>query len=79
MPDHAEKAGKFRLKKPAVESELAPLEDLSGALDVILFPDAYRRAKAVLGGPAQLLVTGVIERDAAREEPFLRAERVTVL
>ena len=55
------------------------LEDLSGTLDVILFPDAYRRAKALLSGSTPLLVTGVIERDATREEPFLRAERVTLL
>ncbi len=55
------------------------LEDLSGVLDVILFPDAYRRAKAILGGSTPLLITGVLERDGAREEPFLRAEQVKLL
>ena len=55
------------------------LEDMAGTLDVILFPDAYRRAKSLLTGYTPLLVTGVIERDAAREEPFLRAEQVAAL
>jgi DNA polymerase III alpha subunit len=55
------------------------LEDLAGTLDVILFPDVYRRVKAIVGGSAPLLVTGVIERDATREEPFLRAEQVSLL
>lgn len=55
------------------------LEDLAGTLDVILFPDAYRRAKAVLSGSTPLLVTGIIERDATREDPFLRAEQVMLL
>jgi DNA polymerase-3 subunit alpha len=52
------------------------LEDLSGMLDVVLFPDAYRRAKDVIHSPAPLLVTGVVEMDAGRGEPLLRAERV---
>lgn len=55
------------------------LEDLAGRLDVILFPDAYRRAKTLLSGSTPLLITGVIERDATREEPFLRAEQVVRL
>jgi DNA polymerase III alpha subunit len=55
------------------------LEDLSGSLDVVLFPEAYRRARAILGSSAPLLINGVMERDITREEPFLRAERVELL
>lgn len=55
------------------------LEDLTGTLDVILFPDAYRHAKSLLTGYIPLLITGTIERDSTREEPFLRAEQVAML
>jgi DNA polymerase-3 subunit alpha len=52
------------------------LEDLSGMLDVVLFPDAYRRAKDVIHSSEPLLVSGVVEMDANRGEPLLRAEKV---
>ena len=55
------------------------LEDLSGMLDMVLFPDAYRRSKEVIHSSAPLLVTGVVEIDASRGEPLLRAERVVRL
>ncbi len=55
------------------------LEDLSGMLDVVLFPDAYRRAERVIHSSEPLLVTGVVEMDASRGEPLLRAERVVRL
>jgi DNA polymerase III alpha subunit len=55
---------------------LLTLEDLQGTLDAILFPDVYRAAKSLLGLSAPLLVTGVIEMDAERGEPYLRVERV---
>jgi error-prone DNA polymerase len=53
------------------------LEDLTGTLDVILFPDVYRRAKNDLSQPVPLLISGVMEMDTDGGEPFLRAERVT--
>jgi DNA-directed DNA polymerase III PolC len=52
------------------------LEDLSGMLDVVVFPDVYRRARSFIHTSAPILVTGVVERDASRGEPLLRAERV---
>ena len=52
------------------------LEDLSGMLDVVLFPDAYRRSRDAIHSNGPLLVTGEMERDASRGEPLLRAERV---
>ncbi len=55
------------------------IEDLSGMLDVIIFPDAYRQSRAALGSSAPLLVTGVMEMDTAHGEPYLRAERITHL
>jgi DNA polymerase III alpha subunit len=55
------------------------LEDLSGMLDVIFFPDVYRRARADLGSTTPILVTGSMELDDERSEPYLRAEKVTRL
>ena len=52
------------------------LEDLQGTLAVILFPDVYRVAKSMLESNTPLLITGVMEKDAERKEPFLRAEKV---
>ena len=52
------------------------LEDLEGLLDVVFFPDVYRRISAVFSGNQPFLVTGVMEFDAERGEPLLRAERV---
>ncbi|HWQ46939.1 MAG TPA: DNA polymerase III subunit alpha [Longilinea sp.] len=53
------------------------LEDLSGMLDVVLFPDAYRQARGFVHGSEPILVTGVVEMDTTRGEPLLKAERVT--
>ncbi len=55
------------------------LEDLNGTLDVIFFPDVYRQARGLLGGNQPLLVSGVVEVDEARGEPFLRADKVMLL
>ena len=52
------------------------LDDLSGMLDVVLFPAAYRQAQPVIHSSAPLLVTGVMEMDSSRGEPLLRADRV---
>ena len=52
------------------------LEDLAGTLDVVLFPDAYRQARGFIHSSEPLLVTGMVEMDAGRGEPLLRAERV---
>lgn len=55
------------------------LEDLEGMIDVVIFPDLYRRVRAVMSGGAPLLITGTVELDEARGEPLLRAERVAGL
>jgi len=55
------------------------LEDLSGTLDAILFPDAYRNAKSLMGSSAPLFVTGVMEMDVERGEPFMRVEKVELI
>ena len=52
------------------------IEDLQGTLDVILFPDVYRIAKSFLDSNSPLLITGVVEMDKERGEPYLRAEKV---
>jgi DNA-directed DNA polymerase III PolC len=55
------------------------MEDLTGSLDIIAFPDVYRVAKDLLNSTFPILVTGVMEMDTSRGEPYLRAERVTRL
>jgi len=45
-------------------------------LDVILFSDVYRIAKSFLDSNPPLLITGVMEMDKERGEPYLRAEKV---
>jgi len=52
------------------------LEDLSGMLDAVLFPDVYRQAHPFIHSTVPLLVSGVMEMDTARGEPLLRVERV---
>ncbi len=55
------------------------LEDLEGALDTVIFPDVYNRAKGILSTSAPLLFSGVVENDESRGEPLLRVERVELL
>ena len=51
------------------------LEDLQGTLDVILFPEVYRQARSMISSTKPFLLTGIMEMDNERGEPFLRAER----
>jgi DNA polymerase III alpha subunit len=39
------------------------LEDLTGTVEAVFFPDAYRRSGAALAGPGPFLVTGVVRND----------------
>ena len=55
------------------------IEDLSGMLDVIIFPDVYQRTKAVVTANSPLLITGTVETDGERDEPFLKAEKVELI
>ncbi|GJQ36911.1 MAG: DNA-directed DNA polymerase [Anaerolineaceae bacterium] len=55
------------------------LEDLTGTLDAILFPDAYRTAKNLVSSSAPLLITGMMEMDVERGEPYLRVEKVELI
>ena len=55
------------------------LEDLSGMLDVIVFPDVYRRTKLIISSNSPILITGIVEADGERDEPFLKAEKVELL
>jgi DNA polymerase-3 subunit alpha len=52
------------------------LEDPSGMLDVIVFPDVYRRTKTTVSSNSPMLITGTVETDGERDEPFLKAEKV---
>jgi DNA polymerase III alpha subunit len=51
------------------------LEDLQGTLDAILFPEVYRQAKKLINSTKPFLLTGVMEMDNERGEPFLRVEK----
>jgi len=55
------------------------IEDLQGTLDVILFPDVYRVSKSFLDSNPPMLITGVMEMDKERGEPYLRADKVVSL
>jgi len=52
------------------------IEDLIGILDAILFPDAYRNAKSLVGSSAPMLLTGIMGMDVERGEPYLRVEKI---
>lgn len=51
-------------------------EDLQGTLDAILFPEVYRQAKTSISSTKPFLLTGIMEMDTERGEPFLRVEKV---
>ncbi|HKJ26453.1 MAG TPA: OB-fold nucleic acid binding domain-containing protein, partial [Anaerolineales bacterium] len=54
------------------------LEDLSGVLDVVIFPEVYRQAKSLLSSDSPLLITGVVET-GNDQTPYLQAERIEML
>jgi len=49
--------------------------DLQGTLDAILFPEVYRQAKTSISSTKPFLLTGIMEMDTERGEPFLRVEK----
>jgi DNA-directed DNA polymerase III PolC len=56
------------------------IEDLDGILDVVLFPDTYKRTpRAVFSGSNPFIIEGVIERNSSTQDPVLRASRVELL
>jgi DNA polymerase-3 subunit alpha len=52
------------------------VEDLQGTLDAILFPEVYRQTKTIISSTKPFLLTGIMEMDAERGEPFLKVEKV---
>jgi DNA polymerase III alpha subunit len=52
-------------------------EDLQGTLDAILFPEVYRQSKSLISSTVPFLLTGIMEMDNERGEPFLRVEKVS--
>jgi hypothetical protein len=44
-------------------------------LDVIVFPDVYRRTMSIIASNSPLIVTGMVETDGEQNEPFLKAEK----
>ena len=52
------------------------LEDLTGMLDAVLFPDVYRQAHSFIHTSIPILVSGLMEMDTTKGEPYLRVEKV---
>jgi DNA-directed DNA polymerase III PolC len=52
------------------------LEDLEGMLDVVISSRVYQRCRLVLKEPGPYIVEGLVERDAASGEPFIRAGNI---
>ena len=55
------------------------VEDLQGTLDAILFPEVYRQAKTSISSTKPFLLTGIMEMDTERGEPFLRVEKAVAV
>jgi len=55
------------------------LEDMSGMLDAVFFPNAYQQAKEIVSSSKPFLVTGTMDMDISKGEPLLRAERAISL
>jgi DNA polymerase III alpha subunit len=55
------------------------LEDLEGMLDVVISSTVYQRCRAVLKEPGPYIVEGLVERDAANGEPFIRAGNIATI
>lgn len=47
--------------------------------DAILFPEVYRVSKSLFNSTVPLLVTGIMEIDTERGEPFLRVEKIALV
>lgn len=45
------------------------------SLDAILFPEVYRQAKTSISSTKPFLLTGIMEMDTERREPFLMVEK----
>lgn len=45
-------------------------------LDVVVYPEIYRRFRGVLNTSEPLLIEGIMVSDPGRDEPMLRAEKV---
>ncbi len=55
------------------------LEDLSGVLDVVVFPEVYRSAHNIFHSSDPFLVTGTIKLEDGRNEPLLIANKINSL
>ena len=55
------------------------VEDLQGTLEAVLFPEVYRQAKAWISSTKPFLLTGMMEMDSERGEPFLRVEKAAAV
>lgn len=52
------------------------LEDLEGMLEVVIPAGVYQQARSGLSGPGPYVIEGVVELDAERGEPFIRAAKI---
>ena len=52
------------------------VEELQKTLDAILFPEVSRQARTAISSTKPFLLSGIIEMNTERGEPFLRVEIV---
>ncbi|MEI6290337.1 MAG: DNA polymerase III subunit alpha, partial [Chloroflexota bacterium] len=55
------------------------MEDLTGSMDVILFPKVFEQARTIISSTTPFLVFGIMEFDPELGEPFLNAEKISRL
>ncbi|MCE1253960.1 MAG: DNA polymerase III subunit alpha [Anaerolineae bacterium] len=55
------------------------LEDMAGVLDVVVFPEIYRKSRLILNSNELILVSGVMEIENGQSEPYLRAEHISFI
>ena len=53
------------------------LEDLEGMLNVVIWSNVYRAARAAFSTAGPYIIEGMVELDGELGEPFIRAERVS--
>lgn len=51
------------ITKKGTRMAFAQLEDLSGSLELVIFPDAYSNSEMILKGESAVIITGQLERE----------------
>ena len=71
------KEGSRKVTKHGIEMATAVIESASGPVDVIIFPDAYQEAKALIKEGAVVTIKGQI--DDGRSETSLKIKVTSIV